>query len=98
MSKVSLDDAAAAEVVNDLLTAVGEIKKTIANIGTDIESAKPGWQGEANGACTTAAQNWEEEGIRLNNKLDVMTSKVFEGNQTKSSVDTDNVDAFTNLV
>ncbi|MFD0365945.1 WXG100 family type VII secretion target [Nocardia sp. GCM10030253] len=98
MSKVSLDDAAAAEVVNDFMEAVGDIKKTIAGIESDIEKAKPGWQGDANTACGKAAVAWQEEGTRLNTKLDDMTSKIFEGGETKNQVDADNVDSFTNLV
>ncbi|MBF6297639.1 WXG100 family type VII secretion target [Nocardia amamiensis] len=98
MSKVSLDDAAAAQVVNDFMTAVGQIKTTIGNIGSDIEAAKPGWQGDANDACGRAAQAWQDEGARLNSKLDDMTSKIFEGSQTKNNVDAENVDSFTNLV
>ncbi|WP_040774471.1 WXG100 family type VII secretion target [Nocardia pneumoniae] len=98
MSKVSLDDAAAADVVNEFMTAVGEIKKTISNIGLDIEAAKPGWQGDANSACGKAAEAWQDEGGRLNNKLDDMTSKIFEGGQTKTNIDAENVDSFTNLV
>lgn len=98
MSKVSLDDAAAAQVVNDFMTAVGEIKKTIANVGSDIEAAKPGWQGDANTACGKAATAWQGEGERLNNKLDQMTSLLFEGSETKNKVDADNVDLYTNLV
>ncbi|MFI7666824.1 hypothetical protein [Nocardia sp. NPDC049526] len=98
MSKVSLDDAAAAQVVNDFMTAVGEIKKTIAGIGDDINAAKPGWQGDANTACGKAADAWADEGERLRVKLDDMTSKIFEGGKTKTSVDADNVDNFTNLV
>ncbi|MGW0003355.1 WXG100 family type VII secretion target [Nocardia grenadensis] len=97
-SKVSLDDAAAADVVNDFMTAVGEIKKTISNIGTDIEAAKPGWQGDASTACAKKAVEWQDEGDRLNAKLDHMTSLLFEGGKTKNEVDAGNVDSFTNLV
>ncbi|MGO4615615.1 hypothetical protein AB4305_14660 [Nocardia sp. 2YAB30] len=98
MGKVSLDDAAAAKVVNEFMTAVGEIKKTIGNIGSDIEAAKPGWQGDANSACGKAATAWQDEGGLLNAKLDDMTSKIFEGGETKKNIDADNVDSFTNLV
>lgn len=98
MSKVSLDDVAAAQVVNEFMTAVGQIKKTIANVGADIEAAKPGWQGEANGACNKAAMAWQEEGERLNDKLDRMTSLLFEGSEAKTNIDAGNVDNFTNLV
>ncbi|MFQ6324605.1 WXG100 family type VII secretion target [Nocardia sp. CWNU-33] len=98
MSKVSLDDTAAANVVNEFMTAVGEIKKTIQNIGHDIDAAKPGWQGDANTACGKAAVEWQKEGDRLRTKLDDMTSLIFEGGQTKTKVDASNVDNFTNLV
>lgn len=98
MSKVSLDDVAAAQVVNDFMAAVGAIKNTISNLGSDIDAAKPGWQGDANTACGKAAAAWEAEGTRLNNKLDQMTSLLFEGSETKTKVDASNVDSFTNLI
>jgi len=97
MSKVGNDDAATAGVVNDFTEAVGQIKKTIANIEAAIEQAKPGWQGDANTACGKAAVAWQEEGTRLNNKLDEMTGEIFEGGQTKTNMDADNLDLFTNL-
>jgi len=98
MAKVSLDDAAGAQVVNEFMDSVTAIKKTIANIETDIESAKPGWQGDANTACGKAALEWSDEGVRLNARLNDMTDKIFTGNESKTQVDADNVDQFTNLV
>ena len=97
-SKVSLDDVAATQVVNDFMTAVTQIKKTIEGIGADIVTAKPGWQGDASTACGKAADAWADEGTRLKNKLDDMSSKIFEGGKTKNKVDVGNVDNFTNLV
>ncbi|MEV5648574.1 WXG100 family type VII secretion target [Nocardia sp. NPDC052254] len=97
MSKVTNDDAATAGVVNDFTTAVGQIKKTIAGIEHSIQQAKPGWQGDASTACGKAAEAWQDEGTRLNGKLDQMTSLIFEGGQTKENVDAANLDEFTNL-
>lgn len=97
-SQVSLDEAAAAQVVNEFMAAVGAIKNTISGIESDIEAAKPGWQGDASTACAKAAVAWEAEGTRLNNKLDRMTSLLFEGSEKKTKVDAENVDYYTNLI
>lgn len=96
--KVHLNEREAADVVTELTDSVGAIRKTIGNLGQDIEAARHGWQGDASGACDRAATAWGDEAIELNKKLDILMQTVSEGNQTLTNVDVSNVDSFTNLV
>ncbi|WP_406272751.1 WXG100 family type VII secretion target [Nocardia sp. NBC_00881] len=96
--KVHLSEQEAADVVNELINSVDAVRRTIDNIGQDIEAAKGGWQGDASGACQAAAEAWGAEAFALNKKLNQLMETVSEGNQTLTSVDASNVDSFTNLV
>ncbi|MEV0356826.1 WXG100 family type VII secretion target [Nocardia sp. NPDC050697] len=77
--------------------AVTAIRATLNTITEDVEAAKRGWQGDANAAFVTAANDWEAEGTRLNRVLDELQEAVGSGTQQYRTMDSDNEAGFGGL-
>ncbi|NKY58352.1 WXG100 family type VII secretion target [Nocardia flavorosea] len=96
--RVSLEEGAAADVVNRLVDAVDGISTVVGQVQSSFDAARSGWKGAAAAAGQRASDEWTGEAQDLNNKIVALKDTVFEGNKTLANVDEENVAALTNLL
>ncbi|WP_405179641.1 WXG100 family type VII secretion target [Nocardia sp. NBC_01377] len=95
MSVVNNDDAIVRAAQSDMSNSVSSIKTIIGRVESSLESSRPGWEGDAAGACQKAVASWQGESARLNAILDELTALVGEGNTTYINTDSDNTGLVT---
>ncbi|MFC8046801.1 WXG100 family type VII secretion target [Nocardia sp. NPDC057353] len=78
---VGIDQAAAQQATSEVETVVNNMRATLRQVQTTVDTARDGWRGTANGSFEAAAVRWNDEGRRLNALLDEMTVKLNEANK-----------------
>ncbi|MBF6211543.1 WXG100 family type VII secretion target [Nocardia puris] len=96
--QTSFTEKEAADVVNEFMEAISGIQTTVRKVEDSFNAARAGWEGDAAVKGQQVATEWQDEAVRINQKIEAIKEVVFEGNQTYSQIDPDNVEALTNLV
>ncbi|MFF2087764.1 WXG100 family type VII secretion target [Nocardia sp. NPDC058176] len=77
-----VDEAGVDNVVSRMEDSISTIKTSINQIDESVQAVAAGWQGEAHGQFKTAAADWHQEVIDLNEKLDRLSQAVTSGKKT----------------
>lgn len=97
MQGLNLEVETAVKATDSIADIVAGMKTTLAAINEQAQSAKQYWQGRGNMSFVKTAQEWDEEGRRLNNRLDELEAALQSGYKQYDSQD-DSVEAtFTSL-
>ena len=94
---LNLEVETAVKATDSISDIVAGMKTTLSAINEQAQSAKQYWQGRGNMSFVKTAQEWDEEGRRLNNRLDELEAALQSGYKQYDSQD-DSVEAtFTSL-
>ncbi|GAB2689237.1 WXG100 family type VII secretion target [Nocardia thraciensis] len=66
------DDAAISSAAQKVMDAIEKMRSQINAVTAKAQEMKAGWEGDAYVAFTGVADSWQQEGIRLNAKIDAM--------------------------
>ncbi|MFI1240367.1 WXG100 family type VII secretion target [Nocardia salmonicida] len=77
-----VDEGGVDSVVSRMEDSISTIKTSINQIDESVQAVAAGWQGEAHGQFKTAASEWHDEVIALNDKLDRLSQAVTSGKKT----------------
>lgn len=75
---LNVDNDAISKAANDVLTAIEQMRGHINSVTATSQDMKSGWQGAAYAAFANVADTWQQEGIRLNQKIDAMNTALKE--------------------
>lgn len=97
MTGLNLEVETAVKATDSISDIIAGMKTTLNAINEQAQSAKAFWQGRGNTSFVTTAQAWDEEGRRLNNRLDELEIALRDGYKQYDTQDDSVESTFTSL-
>lgn len=94
---LNLEVETAVKATNSIADVVAGMKTTLSAINEQAAAAKSYWQGKGNTSFVRTAQEWDEEGRRLNVRLDELEAALQSGYRDYDTSDDDVESDFTTL-
>lgn len=97
MTGLNLEVETAVKATDSISDIVAGMKTTLGAINEQAQSAKQFWQGRGNTSFVKTAQDWDEEGRRLNARLDELEAALKDGYKKYDTQDDSVESTFTQL-
>ncbi|WP_169814279.1 WXG100 family type VII secretion target [Nocardia mexicana] len=66
------DDAAISSAAQKVMNSIEQIRSQVNAVTAKAQEMKAGWEGDAYVAFSGVADSWQQEGLKLNAKIDAM--------------------------